>query len=81
MITSYSRGHKIQWSKKLGWVYSDDPDKPVYENERACKKCEQFPTEEGYDACQGFVEGAFSVCCGHGVYEGYVKKPERNKKV
>ena len=32
-----------------------------------------YPTKEGYDACLGYIEGAMSACCGHGVEKGYVK--------
>lgn len=31
-----------------------------------------MPTKEGYDACLGFIEGAKSACCGHGVERAYV---------
>lgn len=40
--------------------------------DRPCPKCGRLPTLEGYDACMGHVEGAASVCCGHGVHPGHI---------
>ena len=47
------------------WVYSDDRS-PISE-EKPCVRCGQVPTQEGYDACLGYIPGATSACCGHGV--------------
>lgn len=68
MVKSYYRGHVIIL---LGnkWVYEDNLDPITVE--RPCKKCGKLPTKEGYDACLGFVPGATSACCGHGLYEAY----------
>ncbi len=70
MITSFSRGHKIIFLKGA-WFYQDKGES--VENERPCKKCKKYPTKEGYDACIGFIQGAKSACCGHGVEKKYVK--------
>lgn len=68
MVTSYSRGHKIIF-KNDKWHYADDMS--ICDDSRPCKKCNCYPTKEGYDACIGYIEGAVSVCCGHGVEKGY----------
>ncbi len=70
MITAYSlmRGHLIGYdSEKKEWVYADD--KSPISVERPCIRCGRMPTPEGYDACLGYIPGATSVCCGHGVDE------------
>ena len=64
MIVAYIRGHQIVYQKGK-WVYADNGN-PLTQ-ERPCVRCGQMPTKEGYDACQGYVPGASSVCCGHGV--------------
>jgi hypothetical protein len=69
MITSYSRGHKIEYVNKK-WVYSDD--KQLFDDSRPCKRCGRMPTKDGYDACLGHVDGIASACCGHGVELPYV---------
>lgn len=60
---AHHRGHIIEWTG-AAWTYADgaplDPLKP-------CVQCGQCPTPEGYDACLGYIQGASSVCCGHGV--------------
>lgn len=30
-------------------------------------KADLIATKEGYDSCTGYIKGATSVCCGHGV--------------
>ncbi len=67
MITAIAtkRGHPIEYNG--GWVYSDS--KTSIEVERSCTRCGRLPSNEGYDACTGYIEGAKSVCCGHGVEE------------
>ncbi len=60
---SHSRGHPIEHHNN-GWVYSDNKQ-PI--GNRACIRCGKMPTKEGYDACLGFIKGAKSACCGHGV--------------
>lgn len=64
----FARGHEIVKIKSTGqWHYSDDLD--IFDDSRPCKQCGRYATPEGYDACVGFVPGATSVCCGHGVSE------------
>ena len=69
MNKSYSRGHEIYYDG-INWKYSDDNS--IHDNSRPCKKCNCYPTPEGYDACLGKIEGASHACCGHGVEKGYV---------
>ena len=68
---TYIRGHECYWdyTEKI-WKYADN-DSEV-DDTRACPQCNRFPTEEGYDPCIGKIEGATSVCCGHGVEDGYI---------
>ena len=68
-IESYIRGHKVYYDVKE-WRFKDN-NKLIDEN-ITCKRCGRKPTKEGYDACLGYVEGATSACCGHGVEEGFV---------
>ena len=37
------------------------------EIERPCARCGEYDTEDGQDACMGYVPGVVSACCGHGV--------------
>ena len=70
MATSYCRGWKIYYSQEnKRWQYCDD-DTECLDN-RPCKRCGKYSTKEGYDACLGYVEGATSACCGHGVVAPY----------
>lgn len=71
MITSYLRGHEIYY-KNEKWYYLDDNS--IADDSRPCKKCGKYPTKEGYDACIGYIKGATSACCGHGVQEGFIIK-------
>ena len=73
MIKSYSRGHEIYFNKDQ-WLYCDN-NEPIDEY-RPCKRCGRIPTLEGYDACLGYIEGAISACCGHGVEEPYIVMKE-----
>jgi hypothetical protein len=67
--TSYNRGHPIVYNN--GWRYLDnilveaDPDRP-------CVRCGK-PLIAGRDACLGYIPNVISVCCGHGVEEGFIK--------
>ena len=63
-VSTHERGHKTIW------VYADTLE-PVTGN-RPCIRCGNLPTEEGYDACLGYIEGASSACCGHGITEPYI---------
>lgn len=69
MTTSYLRGHEIYYDGK-NWRYKDNNQ--IADDSRPCKRCGRLPTPEGYDACLGYIEGAFSACCGHGVEDYYV---------
>lgn len=61
---TYSRGWPISYVNGR-WVFDDTGKK---DNEtRSCARCGRPPTKEGYDACAGYVNGAQSVCCVHGV--------------
>ena len=64
MITSFSRGNLIKYIDGI-WKYEDGT--PLNQEERPCARCGKMPTSEGYDACLGYIEGATSACCGHGV--------------
>lgn len=72
MVTAYYRGHLIKYIDNI-WVYADN-GQSIDEEIRACTRCGKMPTQEGYDACLGFIDGASSACCGHGVEEPYVIK-------
>jgi len=61
------RGHEIYSTDGRAWFYSDNGE-PA-DDSRQCIRCGRMPTPEGYDACVGHVDGAISVCCGHGVCE------------
>ena len=68
-VAAHNLGHKIFWDGNSDcWRYDDDNTK-CDTHPRACIRCKKLPTKEGYDACQGYVPGATSVCCGHGVSE------------
>ena len=69
MNKSYSRGHEIYYDG-IDWRYSDDNS--IHDDSRPCKKCNCYPTPEGYDSCLGKIEGVIHACCGHGVEKGYV---------
>jgi len=69
MVKSYSRGWEIYYDGK-DWRYSDNHQ--IEDDSRPCKKCGCKPTEEGYDACLGYIDGVKSACCGHGVEEPFV---------
>lgn len=64
MITSQCRGHEIYFDG-TEWRFVENNQ--VMDNKRPCKKCGQYPTKEGYDFCLGYIEGAKSACCGHGL--------------
>ena len=66
---SHVRGHACYYTE-TGWEYCDN-GVSIGEEERACKRCGEWPTPEGYDACLGYIAGAAWACCGHGV------KPKR----
>ncbi len=53
------------------WCYENGT---IADENAACVRCGKPPTKEGYDACLGYVLGATSACCGHGIEEPYVMK-------
>jgi len=75
-----ARGHVRGWPCEYRgdrWVYTDN-GQPI-DGRRACSRCGRRPTEEGYDACLGFIPRAVSACCGHGVEKGYTIKKEAKR--
>lgn len=68
-VKAHSRGWEIYFDG-TNWRYSDNHK--IADDSRPCKKCGRMPTKEGYDTCLGFIDGAKSACCGHGVEEKYV---------
>ena len=67
MATSHERGWETLYNWELeAWCWKDT-GLPVEGNPRPCKRCGEYPTPEGYDACLGYIEGVKSACCGHGV--------------
>lgn len=70
--TLYWRGHLCEF---VGgeWRYKDTGE-PLGDT-RPCKRCGVPPTPEGYDACSGYIPGAISACCGHGVDDGLLSRP------
>lgn len=63
-ILSWHRGHVIQFIDNE-WVYEDTGE--LIDKDRPCLKCGKNPTQEGYDACLGHIEGVKAACCGHGI--------------
>lgn len=71
MVVSHSRGHEIYYDGET-WRYCDN--KRMVDDHRPCKRCGRVPTDEGYDACIGHIDGAVSACCGHGIEKPYIIK-------
>jgi len=63
-VSGRINGHRVFWDG-AGWAYGDGQ---LIGNPRPC----ELPTPEGYDACVGYIEGATSFCCGHGVEPAHV---------
>ncbi len=72
-VHAYFRGHAAHCHR--GQWYYDDNGQPV-NDDRPCPRCGKSPTPEGYDACRGYIPGAYSACCGHGKERGYVVEEE-----
>jgi len=72
MGRAYNRGHEIYFNYvKEEWRYSDDDSSA--DNDRACKRCKHYPTDEGHDHCLGNLgDNVKAACCGHGVERGYI---------
>ena len=66
---AHSRGWPIEYDGTQ-WIFSDTRS-PV-DSRRSCRRCGRQPTAEGHDYCLGYVGGASSACCGHGVEPGFV---------
>lgn len=80
MAEGFDHGHPTRWDGER-WVYADTGE-PVEGNPRPCPRCGRPSTPEGHDACLGFISGARSACCGHGVKPGFVTfdpEPYRNR--
>lgn len=69
MVTTYSRGHKTYYDGRE-WRYMNTNE--IDDGKCPCARCGRLPTAEGYDACLGYIPGATSACCGHGVESPYV---------
>jgi len=69
---AYTRGNEIHFVGE--WVYEDGVSST---HERPCVRCGRLPTTEGYDACLGFIPGAVSACCGHGIEKSFVMMREK----
>lgn len=76
-ILAHTRGHTIIWYDEC-WIYEDTKKRIDNGKPRPCKNCGRMPTEEGYDACMGYVPGMESVCCGHGT--GNIIMKETNQR-
>lgn len=71
MVKTHLRGWEIYFDGN-DWRYSDNDE--LADDSRPCIRCGRMPTKEGYDACLGYIEGAKSACCGHGVGKSYTIK-------
>ncbi|HEY7767371.1 hypothetical protein [Longimicrobium sp.] len=69
--TAYAYGHPIVYADGA-WRYADTGEAIDGAAPRLCPACQLPPTPEGYDPCLGFIPGATSACCGHGVQEPFV---------
>ena len=71
---SHMRGHPVEWSDQgWCWVWSDTKEPtPMRGPERPCVLCGLTPDHGGPDPCLGFIQGASSACCGHGIDAGYI---------
>jgi hypothetical protein len=70
MVFTYVRGHLCEYQNSK-WIYSDNRV-PIGNEVRPCKRCGEMPTSEGYDTCLGYISGAISACCGHGINKKFV---------
>ena len=57
---------------KFGEFRYSDNDERVRDNPRPCPKCNLACTAQGWDPCLGYIPGANSVCCGHGVEPAHI---------
>lgn len=75
-VTGMMMGHKVSWDGGV-WRYDDGLPAPDC---RTCSFCDRPPEQcpicdEPHDPCIGHVDGARSVCCGHGQDDGFVLWP------
>jgi hypothetical protein len=70
-MSYYSRGHLVVTGNNNDPCYADTGES-AFGVDRPCPLCHKMPTPEGYDACLGYIPGARSACCGHGVEYGYI---------
>lgn len=75
-ITSHDRGWPTFWDGEQ-WLYEDNEQS--VRDDRPCANCGKEPTPEGHDSCLGFIEGAESACCGHGIQEKYIVYKKEQK--
>jgi len=73
---AHMRGHRVffvdeEWRYCNGTIANEDT---------LCFKCKNPPTQGGYDDCLGYIPGAISACCGHGVEEPYIVLQEDKMK-
>ena len=78
-VTGTIFGHDVLYTGDH-WCWRDTglPVEPIVK--RSCPQCGAVPTPEGYDPCIGYVEGAVSVCCGHGSEQGYIVWPNKEER-
>ena len=73
MTHSKWRGHPIESSANVLWLYSDTKE-PVAGYNRPCGNCGQSRTVEGHDACLGTLPDVVNACCGHGnIEDAYIQ--------
>lgn len=66
-------GHPATWDDTAEcWRYCDTGIAVDDASPRPCPQCGLLPTANGHDPCIGYLPGAYSVCCGHGVERGYI---------
>lgn len=73
VVSTFCRGHLVyyDWNKK-DWFYADTHE--LFDDSRPCTKCGKYPTQEGYDACIGYLKDVKFACCGHGKENAYIIK-------
>lgn len=69
-MTTECRGNKVEWCEiEQIWVYVSDGVPFESDRFRKCTHCQQFPLENGHDACLGTLIGVKNACCGHGNFK------------
>jgi hypothetical protein len=73
--SAFIRGHAVTWDGS-SWRHADDQSlAPGWGgNERPCPTCHLVSYD--VDACLGRLPDCESACCGHGVQEGWISRPE-----